>query len=335
MNDHAPIHAVIAGIASGTAGQTEARSLLLALGRMAAGGRPLPAVPAAVLPALVEAGRDLAAQLAAENPRLASLGDRWHDAPGQIEADVVASGPLALRLDALYALEGVEAVAETAHDGGLEDTAETLAAAIVAFDSALRGQLDCLATLADGEVLADWRRSLPDDMDPVPWWLDGTLEAHAAALARQTDALSSRLADAFAGQTASQPPVAASAAAARAIVAAAGLAMAAATPATAGITRHAWRHPSRSLEGVLWVPAAFDDSAELRIVFRDSGGGASERDLVGEVMFFEGMPGVVRCSARSDGDLVEVAWPAQAVAGVVRDSVSLADARGVYWIPEG
>jgi len=334
MNDQSPVDPVIHRLASGNFATADARSLLVALGRMAAGDRPLPPLPEAVLPALLEAGREVIANVEAEIPRLGSLDDRWHDADGQAEADTVVAAPLAMRLDALFAIDGLEALADITRDRGFNDAAQSLAAASVAFDRAIRKHLGCLATLADGGTLKDWRRSLPEGMDALPWWLDGTLERHAAAVARQTDAMSARFAATFAGRQVVRPAIPGSASATAAISDAARLSLAAAAPAADAVTRHVWRHPSRPLEALLWVPATFDDSADIRIVFRDTAGGDAEHDLIGEVMLLHGMPAVVHLTVMGgSNEVVEASWPAKAVAGALGEPAVLGDARGEPWIP--
>jgi len=312
-----------------------ARGVLAALGRRAASGEEPLEVRAEAVPALLEAGRAVAADVAAETGRLSSLDDRWHAANSQAEADAVASAPLAVRLEAGFVLEGVESLVETgAGDvGPIEDVARTLASAIVACDEALRRNLDCLCTLADGDVLKALRRSLPAGMDP-PWWLGGTLEARAREAERRASALATRLASAFAGRpVAAAPQPAAAAAAAAAINAATGYSLAAAVPPAAGITTHTWRHPSRPFEAVLWVPARFADEADLRMVFQATGPGVAASELVDEVVLLGGLPAVVREEGDGPAARVEATWPAHAVAESVRDAVALTDGRGDTWIP--
>jgi hypothetical protein len=204
---------------------------------------------------------------------------------------------------------------------------------VVACDAVLRRHLDCLCTLADGDALKAWRRSLPVGMDP-PWWLDGTLEARARDVHERTSALAARLAGAFAGRPVTQAPgPPASRAAATAIGQASGYSLAAAVPTAAGIKTHTWRHPARPVEAVLWVPASFADDADLRMVFRATAGDTAARDLVGEVVFLGGLPAVVREEGEGAAARVEATWPARDVADRIRDAVALADGSGVTWVP--
>ncbi len=319
----------------GTSDAAAARGTLAALGRRAASGEEPLVVPVAAVPALLEAGWAVAADVASETGRLASLDDRWHATKSQAEADAVASAPLAVRLEAGFVLEGVESLIETASGdvSPIEDVARKLASAIVACDAALHGNLDCLCTLADGDALKAWRRSLPAGMDP-PWWLDGTLEARAREAERRATALASRLAAAFAGRpVAAAPRPAAATAAAAAINAPTGYSLAAAVPPAAGITAHAWRHPSRPFEATLWVPAKFADEADLRMVFQATGPEGTARDLVDEVVLLGGLPAVVREEGEGPAARVEATWPAHALADSARDAVVLSDARGETWIP--
>jgi hypothetical protein len=312
-----------------------ARGVLADLGRRAETGAEPLHVAADAVPALLQAGRVIASEIAHETKQLSSLDDRWHAATSQAEADAIASAPLAARLEAGFALEGVESLIETTagETGPIKDVARNLASAIVAYDASLRRNLDCLCTLADGDSLIAWRRSLPPGMD-LPWWLDGTLEAQACANDKHSAALAARLASAFAGQSvAAAPQPAASTVAAAAIGTAAGYSLAAAAPPAAGITTHIWRHPSQPFEAVLWVPARFADDADLRMVFRATGPGLAPRDLVGEVVMLGGLPAVVREDGEGPAARVEATWPAHAVADSIRDTVALTDGRGDNWIP--
>jgi hypothetical protein len=312
-----------------------ARGVRADLGRRAASGVEPLRVAAGAVPALLQAGRVVASEIANETKRLSSLDERWHAATSQAEADAIASAPLAARLEAGFALEGVESLIETTagEAGPIEDVARNLASTIVACDAALRRNLDCLCTLADGDSLIAWRRSLPLGMDP-PWWLDGTLEARARTVAMHSATGAARLASAFAGQrVAAAPRLAASTVAAAAIGTAAGYSLAAAASPAAGITTHAWRHPSRPFEAVLWVPARFANDADLRIVFQATGPGVASRDLVGEVIMLGGLPAVVRECGEGQAARVEATWPAHAVADSIRDTVALTDGRGDTWIP--
>lgn len=318
------------------AGPATARSVLLVLGRHAAGEGAPPHVPTAALRPLLDAARAVASDVTASTSALGDLDDRWHRAASQEHADAALSAPLLLHLEALYALEAVEALAEALPEeaASIGGAGQNLAAAFAAHDAALRGHVGLLCTLADGGALAEWRRSLPAGMNPLPWWLDGALEAEAAALARRTDALTGRISSAFGSKpVVTQIPQAM--AAAQAIRAAAGFTLAAATATPAGLTSHSWRHPSLPVSAVVWVPTAFDDAADLRMVFR----GSAERDegqaLVGEVMLLGGIPAVVRLERDGTVERVEASWPAHAVAAVACNSLTLTDSHGRHWIPGG
>ena len=310
-----------------------AHNILLSLGRHAAAGQTPPHIPTAAIAPLLAAAQGVAANLTADTSELADLDDRWHEASSQTQADAVVTAPLELHLNALYAVEAIEAIATAASTDSvaIEHVDHDLATAFAAHDRALRSNVGCLCTLADGDALKTWRRSLPPGMNPIPWWLDGSLESEAAALARRTDALAGRIATAF-GSGPEVLPLAQAAAAARAIRAAAGFTLAAATAPPAGLTSHSWRHPSAPIAAVLWVPAAFDEAADLRMVFRGSTEHHEERDLVGEVVLLEGVAAVVRLERDGDAERVEASWPARNVAALVRDSLALTDGRGSRWV---
>ena len=313
-----------------------ARGLLLTLGRHVAAGHAPPPVPAAAVAPLLAAARSVAASLSADTSDLADLDDRWHEASGQAAADAIVTEPLLLHLDALFAVEALEALAQAcpAEAAAIAGVAADLSSAFAAHDRVLQSHVGCLCTLVDGDLLTHWRRSLPAGMHPLPWWLDGSLESEAAALARRTDEIAGRIAAAFGGEPATRP-AAEAAAAARAIRGAAGFTLAAATTTAPGLTSHSWRHPVLAVEAALWVPAAFDDDADLRMVFRGSAGRHEERDLVGEVVLLAGVPAVVRLERDGDAERVEASWPAHALAAVVGDSVVLTDGQGRRWMAGG
>lgn len=309
------------------------RGLLVALGQCAASGQTPAAVPSAAIAPLLGDTRSLAARLAAELPELAALNDRWHAARSQSEADAIAAAPLERRLEAFFALEGLESLAAAMPSAtdAIEGVADELAGAILAYDEALRAQLDVLCTLADSDMLTAWRRSLPAGFALLPWWLDGTLEARASVLARRTDAIAARISTAIGSPPPPMPVMAAEAASA--IARAGGFMLAAATPAAGGITTHSWRHPSRSIEGVLFVPSSFTESAVLRMVFHGSREEREERDLVGEVILLNGLPAVIQSEGQGAAERVEAAWQARAVAESIQKGVVVTDGRGGRWVP--
>jgi len=313
-----------------------ARRLLLALGKHAASDGAPPQVPTAALGPMLDAARAVASDLTARATALADLDERWHESASQEQADAILNAPLQLHLDGLYTVEAVEALAEAVpgEADSIDGVGQNLAAAFAAHDDALRAHAGLLGTLADGESLAEWRRSLPAGINPLPWWLDGSLEAEAAALTHRTDAVAGRIASAF-GSTPVVLPIPGAGAAARAIRAAAGFTLAAAAATPAGLTSHSWRHPSLPVSAVLWVPTAFDDAADLRVVFRGSAERDEERALVGEIMLLGGVPAVVRLERDGTAERVVASWPAHAVAAVVRDSLAMTDNHGRPWIPVG
>ncbi len=284
--------------------------------------------------AALHRARDIAARLAGGLPALATLADRWHDAPGQSEADAIALAPLELRQEAERALDDVEALldADPEDSEPIDAVAEQLTEAIAAFDEALLPHIDCLATLADGEILKAWRRELPEGAI-MPWWLNGTLEVRSAALAVRTDALAERFARAFGRQEGPAIQPATPAAAARAVRRAGGFALAAAATNGSGITTLAWRHPALPVEAVLWLPASFAESGQARMVFRGSPDRREERELVGEIVLLGGVPAVVRSVGDAGQERAEASWPGRDLAAAIGDAAALRGARGEQWIP--
>lgn len=335
MHDQPEISEALARLGPDTPSPV-ARDLLVMLGRHAAAGHAPPKVPAMAVTSLLDEARKFSGELTADTSGLADLEDRWHAAAGQEMADTIVTAPLAIHLDALYAVEAVESLAEASPENTavIDPVAHELAVAFLGHDRALRSHAGVLCTLADGDAFKAWRRSLPASMDPIPWWLDGSLEAEAAALVRRTDSQAGRISAAL-DEGAVVLPMPQAPAAARAIRNAAGFRLAAATAAPAGLSSHSWRHPSALIEAILWVPATFGDGADLRMVFRGSAERREERDLVGEVVLLEGLPAIVRLEREGDAERVEASWPARDVAAVVRESLTLTDGRGRRWVPCG
>ncbi|MFM8577874.1 MAG: hypothetical protein ACKOCN_03600, partial [Planctomycetaceae bacterium] len=166
------------------------RGLLVAYGKCIVHDGPI-GEPAAISPATAISGAaDLTREIEAATVGIGASVDRWRDADSQFESDAIVVGLLELRMDAWYAAEALERLAERA---GVDDRAQ-LEAATTALDAAAHGysvaledNVDVLATGAGTPLLRNWRAMLPPRHDPLPWWLDGTLEAATLELGREFD----------------------------------------------------------------------------------------------------------------------------------------------------
>jgi hypothetical protein len=152
-------------------------------GRLFGGAEPTTGLPQSVItPACTALGQRIV-----EAERAASaLRVTWGHA-GRDQADAVLAGLLQTRMDAWAATAELVAAID-----GSDDAAATvldqLEDAVDRFDRKLADQEDLLATLVGTGVLDGWRRELAAAYrDPLPWWLDGRLEARAEAMARSVD----------------------------------------------------------------------------------------------------------------------------------------------------
>jgi|GEM_PF-3315925 len=104
------------------------------------------------------------------------------DMAGSDEAEDLVAGLLEARMDSWAALEAIDTVGDVPN---LVDRIMACEEVLAQFDRALEGRVEFLATLADTQLLANWRMSLAEPYrDPLPWWLDGRLEATAAEVDR-------------------------------------------------------------------------------------------------------------------------------------------------------
>jgi hypothetical protein len=123
----------------------------------------------------------------------ARLPELWEESTGDEAEDLVA-GLVQARMDAWAALVQLEDVLEhcsdTADREALEAAMDEFEAALDRFDHALFQRQDYLSTLAGTHLLTNFRGMLAaEHSDPLPWWLDGRLEAQVAAIDAETDRL--------------------------------------------------------------------------------------------------------------------------------------------------
>jgi len=124
------------------------------------------------------------------------LVEHWENAADQSEADACCIELLEARFDASAAMEAINSARLNA-----DEDADTLAPLLAAhideiltllrhFDEELERQADTLSTLSGTNYLDNCRTlwNANPEADPLPWWLDGRLEARGAEVDRQVAA---------------------------------------------------------------------------------------------------------------------------------------------------
>ena len=125
------------------------------------------------------------------------LPELWADCTSDEAEDIVAS-LLHARMDAWAASLQLDDVAEHVDDDAirseLEAAMDTFDIALERLDRAIDMRQDYLSTLAGTRLLSNLRGMLaPEYHDPLPWWLDGRLEAKAAEVDVAIDKFLDRL----------------------------------------------------------------------------------------------------------------------------------------------
>jgi len=154
--------------------------------RIYGGTEPTPELPRFVI---APAAAQLAERMAAAERAAAALAVTWRQA-GPEDADALVAQLLQTRMDAWAATSELVAAIDGSDDSAAIEALEGFEDAVDRFDRKLAGREDLLATLVGTGVLDGWRRELAAAYrDPLPWWLDGRLEARAEAMARSVDRL--------------------------------------------------------------------------------------------------------------------------------------------------
>jgi hypothetical protein len=270
----------------------QARSLLVAFGRCVVHDVPVDR-PVGVSAEVAVLG---AVAFTNELKQATSDGDAsvrcWHDADSQFESDAVVAGLLELRMDAWYAAEALERLVEDSDSAAavrLRTTLHSLDAAAHAYDVMLEENQDVLATSAGTPLLRNWRAMLPERHDPLPWWLDGTLEAAAMELHSEFEAAAGvfrrrRRADVIPFDR-SVPVARASDMALRR--ASAALAASASQNIVVGLE---WTLPGTPLKATLYVPPTLKNDGVLWLTLVDAAGGNAAFESVGCISFLNGNP---------------------------------------------
>jgi hypothetical protein len=323
-------------VGSGFDDPAVARGLLVAYGKCVVHdvsvGQPAVLTPDVAIPGAVDLTREIEAGTAGIGPAV----ERWRDADSQFESDAIVAGLLELRMDAWYAAEAMERLAEGCNKdarGRLEAATTTLDAAAHAYSQSLEDNLDVLSTAVGTPLLQNWRAMLPSRHDPLPWWLDGTLESAALELSRDFD----RSIDAWRPRRRSEAiPIDR----AREIMRAsdASLRRASASLAASALNQAMrsieWTLPGTPLRATLYhVTSGLKAGEPLLLELRDTTGGSTAFDAVGSVSFLNGEPLHWRLGGSADHPEVIASW-----AGHLSDArmLELVDgATGMEWIHVG
>jgi hypothetical protein len=297
-------------VGSGFDDPAVARGLLVAYGKCVVHdvsvGQPAVLTPDVAIPGAVDLTREIEAGTAG----IGAAVERWRDADSQFESDAIVAGLLELRMDAWYAAEAMERLAEGCNKdarGRLEAAMTALDAAAHAYSQSLEDNLDVLSTAVGTPLLQNWRAMLPSRHDPLPWWLDGTLESAALELSRDFD----RSIDAWRPRRRSE---AISIDRAREISRASDAPLRRAYTALAAdapnqiMSSIEWTLPGTSLQATLYVPPVPKAGAALLLELQDTTGGVAAFDAVGNVSFLNGDPLHWRLDGSVERPVVSASW---------------------------
>ncbi len=288
-----------------------ARGLLVAYGKCIVHDVPV-GEPAAITPAAAMIGAaDLTGEIKVATAGIGMAVDRWRDADSHFESDAIVIGFLELRMDAWYAAEALERLAERAEVDArmrLETATTALDAAAHAYSVALEDNVDVLATVAGTPVLRNWRAMLPARHDPLPWWLDGSLEAAALELGREFD----RSIGVWRPRQPVAPiPITRAHEVTRASDASlrrASAALAAYAP-SATMSSIEWTLPGTPLRATLYhLTSGLKAGEPLLLELADTTGGDAAFDAVGSVSFLNGSPLHWRLTGSADQPEVTASW---------------------------
>ena len=113
-----------------------------------------------------------------------NLPAAW-DAALPDEAEDLVASLLFARMDAWAAFETLDAAVEAGGDEALRERIEICQDTLANFDRVLWDRLAFVSTLAETQLLVNWRLSLAAPYRvPLPWWLNGTVEEAAVAVDR-------------------------------------------------------------------------------------------------------------------------------------------------------
>jgi len=262
-------------------------------------------------PVALEGANAVIAGVSAATASAIRLEHAWDRVTTQSECDELTFGLLRVRVDAWYAIEAIDCLAEASVGDvkrQLLRSAEAIDEVTEAYDDVLVEHLDILSTLVATPWLRQWRQELPPRHEPLPWWLDGTLEAEAIRIGRESDreprlALPRGRASVVLRASDVVPVRRHSDDALRLAVAA----LAAAAPADAPMKTIVWTLPGSTLTATLYVPSRIADGDQLSMHLGDGGDGSASQ-AVGSVVFLNGRPACWRLSRDVSGDFITASW---------------------------
>lgn len=277
------------------------------------------AAPQVVFPTWLAtaAARRLVALLDQATADAERLPELWDDATGEEAEDLVA-GLLHARMDAWAAtLQLDEVLDHTADDvarPALEAAIDDFDAALERFDRALDARRDFLCTLTGTRLLENFRHMLvAAHRDPLPWWLDGRLEAEAAAIDARTDDLIAETL--FTRRDARSAPTPLTFAQLRAATSQtyAAAASTAALPVAGPWLR--WQSPDRRFVAELVPPVARQATPESVVIDFTIATGVPALDLVGQRCLLAGVETAIGRRAIDGSDRAVASFPGAAVLG--------------------
>lgn len=319
--------------------KARARDLLVAYGRCVVHDVPVVRPAALTSDAAILGASDLTREIERATSDIGASMDRWRDADDQVEGDAIVAGLLKLRMDAWCGAEALERLAEEAgRDAGsrLRNAVKPLHEAARAYSQLLDDNVDILSTAVGTPLLREWRAMLPARHDPLPWWLDGTLEEAAIKLGREFD----RSVDAWhRGKRPEIIPIARERQVARVSDVAlrrpaAALAASTSRPMVGGIE---WTLPGTTLRATLYVPPNLKAGDVLSLALVDTGGGNAAFDAVGSVSFLNGQPLHWRLTGSAQRPEVTASWWWSGAEQLAEDgTLHLVDgATGTEWVAAG
>lgn len=325
-----------AAAGSGIEDAAMARALLVAYGRCLVHDVPV-GEPTVLTPDVAMLGAaDITQEIEGETVGIGATVNRWRDADSQFESDAIIAGLLQLRMDAWYAAEALEQRADRlVFDlrARLEAATTSLDVAAHAYSQTLGENVDILSTAVGTPLLRNMRAMLPARHDPLPWWLDGTLEAAAIELGHEFD----RSIGAWRPRQRSETiPIELR----RDAMRASDTSLRRAAPSLAAhapnqiMNSIEWMLPGTPLRATLYhVTSGLKAGQPLQVELQDTTGGDAAFDAVGSVSFLNGDPLHWRLVGSAERPVVAASWGGELSEG--RTLQLLDGATGAEWVHVG
>lgn len=318
-----------------------ARTVVVGFGRCVVHGLgdevPQPSVAVAV-----PGAETFLADLEREITAVPAAMTRWQDADDSDEAEDIVVGLLELRMECWYAAEGLERVAETAGEAAapLRELIVAIDTSTRKYDERLEENLDVLSTIVDTLLLKNWRAMLPpmvDAYEPLPWWLDGTLELEAIRDERQFVGIAGILKRSERDEVLPATRVATRH---QDDILRGTVAALAAAPAAGDLQALSWTLPGTPLRATLMIPpdlsAGGGDSLTLDL--EDTTGGNAALVAVGSLAVLNGVPICWSLGGSAAQPDVRAVWPWTGEVSALTENRTLSlieAATGVEWVAEG